>query len=62
MACRMDIIERDGTLGYLTTDEKFVKMTNWAPRVVGMVKDGSTMEGCLVEHPPSEVKDNEEKK
>lgn len=62
MACRMEIIERDGTLGYLNTDEKYIKMTNWAPRVVGIVRDGSTMEGCLVEHPPAEVTDIKEKK
>lgn len=61
MSCKMDLIERDGTLGYLTTDEKFIKLTNWAPRVVGIVNDGSTMEGCMVEHPPAEANENEKK-
>ena len=53
----MEIIKRDGTLGYLNTEENYIKMTNWASKVVGIVKDGSTMEGCLAEHPSAEVTD-----
>ena len=51
----MDLIERNGVLGYLTGDETFIKMTNWAPRVIGIVRDGSTLEGCRIEHAPAEV-------
>ena len=57
MACRMEIIKRDGTLGYLNTEENYIKMIIWASKVVGIVKDGSTMEGCLAEHPSAEVTD-----
>jgi hypothetical protein len=53
MSAKLELIERNGELGYINTNNDFVKMTNWAPTVIGVIIDDSSVEGCLLEHPPA---------
>ena len=46
-----NLVEVDGELGY-KVDEKFRRMTNWAPKIVSIVKMDEAIEGCIIEHPP----------
>eukprot|EP00111_Clytia_hemisphaerica_P010909 TCONS_00031935-protein len=51
------IKEQDGVLGFVNKENKFVDMTNFAPKIVGCVKQDNGVIGCVVQHAPAKIAD-----